>query len=890
MVRGSASFRWSAWTPLLLAILAFPGPAAQAADERPPAFARDVLPIFKQHCVKCHRDKPKRSGLDLRDAAGLAAGSDDGPVLVKGSAAKSVLFEKIVSRTMPPPEKQDRLSDQEIATIRKWIDAGARGMESSNGVAQPKERVVTDQDRAFWAFQKPTAAPVPAVRAAHRLRTPIDAFLLARLEARGLTFSPDAHPPTLLRRAYLDLIGLPPSPDEVQAFLTDPRPDRYERVLDHLLESPLYGERWGRHWLDVAGYTDSPHFTADKAGRMVPFDDWRYRDYVVRSFNRDKPYDRFLTEQLAGDELVDWRSAVKYTPDVLDTLVATGYLRTTPDWTHSPEFPNYRFDTLSRVVDHVSTGLFGLTLGCARCHSHKFDPIPHEDYYRLMAVFATAYNPDRWLPPVDRFLADVPPAEQAAIDRHNARIAARQADITSQLEGLRARHRRKLLVSKLAKLPQAIRADVDKALAAKPPQRNEVQRYLASKFAAALAVSDQELTSSFSQSERALAAKWQTELASLAAAKRSFNRLQGLFDVGKPPKVRQLIRGDPAIPGKVVQAAFPSVLCPPGRTAAARPPDTKGLSSGRRLALARWLTSPDHSLTARVMVNRIWQHHFGRGIVATPENFGRSGSPPTHPELLDWLAVEFRQGGWSVKRLHKLIMMSTAYRQSAHRPPADPRGPSPALTADPDNDLLWRMNLRRVEAEVLRDSVLAVSGKLDRTMGGPPIAVQSNPDGLVTVSDRAGPAPTSHWRRTLYLRSLRGSHASGQGFKLSMLEIFDYPEMAINCTRRTNSATPLQSLALINSNFMLEQSRHFAERVHALAGAQASLEQLTRVAFVLALGRVPTAAEADYCRQHLHAQTELYRRLKLPPAQAAQRALAGLCSILLASNEFLYIG
>ncbi|MBI1918004.1 MAG: DUF1553 domain-containing protein [Planctomycetes bacterium] len=888
MVLGSASIRKIALTAIL-AVLAFHVPPCIAAEDGVPGFEKDILPIFRQHCVKCHGDKPKRGGLDLSTAAGLVAGSESGPVLAKGSAAKSVLFEKIEGRTMPPPEKKDHLSDHEIAIIRKWIEAGAPGMESGKVVAQGKERVVTDQDREFWAFRTPIASPLPTVRAAQRARTPIDAFLLAKLEAKGLTFSPDASKATLLRRAYLDLIGLPPSPDEVQAFLTDTRSDSYERMLDRLLDSPHYGERWGRHWLDVAGYTDSPHYTADKAGNMVPFDDWRYRDYVVRSVNQDKPHNQFLLEQLAGDELVEWRSAVQYTPAILDALIATGYLRTTPDWTHSPEFPNYRFDTLSRVVDNVSTGVLGLTLGCVRCHSHKFDPIPHEDYYRLMAVFATAYNPDHWLPPVDRYLADIPPADKAKMEQHNAKIETRKAEITKQLEGLRGPHRRKLFAGKIEKLPEVIRADVAKALATPPAQRNEVQRYLASRFEALLAVSDKELMNSFSEAERVLATKWGTEFGSLLASKRSFGRIQGLCDVGKPPTLHELIRGDPSIPAKVVEAGFPSVLCPPGQSAAVRPPDTKAGSSGRRLALARWLTSRDHPLTARVMVNRIWQHHFGRGIVATPENFGHSGSPPTHPELLDWLAVDFRERGWSVKHLHRLIMTSTAYRQSAYWPAARGGRESLELAADPENELLWRMNLRRVEAEVLRDAVLAVSGKLDRTMGGPPVPVQSNPDGLVTVSEK-GPTPTSHWRRTLYLRSLRGSHASGQGFKLSMLEIFDYPEMAINCTRRTNSATPLQSLALINSKFMMEQARYFAERVRASAGAQAPADKTVEAAFVLAFGRVPTATESGFCREYLHAQAELYLRQKSPPEQAAQRALASLCSMLLASNEFLYIG
>ncbi len=829
-------------------------------------------------------------------------GSDEGPVVINGSAEKSVLVQKIAAGKMPPPKEKSRPSDGELAVIRRWIDGGTlmkdgRAAAPANAPAS-SDPLVTDADRAFWAFRAPVAAPVPPVTARDRVRTPIDAFLLSLLEGKGLTFSSDASRLALLRRATLDLVGLPPAPDEIEAFLTDTKPDAYERLIDRLLDSPHYGERWGRHWLDVAGYTDSPHYTPDKAGNMVTFDDWLYRDYVIRSFNQDKPYDRFLTEQLAGDEIVDWGAATKYTPDIVDPLIATGYLRTTPDWTHSVvEFPNYRFDTLSRVVDNVSTGVLGLTMGCVRCHRHKFDPIPHEDYYRLMAVFATAFNPDDWLKPVDRYLADVPPCDKAEIDRHNAMVETQTAEIAKELENLRAPHKKKLLTAKLAMLPEVLRADIEAALATPAATRNEIQKYLAGKFEGPLAISDQELTASFSETERATSAALTKESESLRKSKRTFGRIQGLCDVGQVPAFNLLIRGDPSTPGKVVEAGFPSVLCPPGRSAAQRPPETTGSSSGRRLALAKWLTGRDHPLTARVIVNRVWLHHFGKGIVATPENFGRSGMPPTHPELLDWLAVDFMEHGWSIKRLHRLMMTSTAYRQSAHRPAEGEA--SVARTADPENELLWRMNLRRVEAEVLRDSVLAVSGKLDRTAGGPPVPVDLNPDGLVTVSEK-GPTPSSQWRRSLYVKSLRGSHPLGQGFKLSMFEIFDYPEIVINCTQRANSTTPLQSLALVNSKFMLEQSRHFAERIIRLAGTEAPADKQIELAYTLAFGRPPTPAELQFCRKFLSTQTQVFASEKQTgkqptgrqqnPEQAAQQALASLCLMLMASNEFLYIG
>ncbi|HVC97360.1 MAG TPA: DUF1549 and DUF1553 domain-containing protein [Pirellulales bacterium] len=758
---------------------------------------------------------------------------------------------------------------------------------------------VQEEDRQFWAFRRPVAAPMPETRASHRVRTPIDAFVLARLEANALTLSPEAPKATLLRRAYLDLVGLPPEPDEVRAFLADSAADAYERLIDRLLDSPEYEERWARHWLDVAGYTDAPH--CDTVGNLLPIDDWRYRDYVVRSFNQDKPYDRFLTEQLAGDELVDWRNASKFTPEVLDSLIATGYLRLTPDWTHQETVEMQSLigysDTLSRVVDSVSTGLMGLTMGCVRCHSHKFDPIPHEDYYRMMAVFATAYNPDQWLRPADRYLPAIAPPEKEQIDRHNAQIDARLAEITKRLdEWRRGPHYQQIFAAKLTKLPEPLRADVEKAIAAPAAMRNEIQRYLAEKFEADLKVSDQELSNASSEAERTEITKLGSELGSLASQKRSFEKIQALWDVGEPPVLHELIRGDARTPGEVVEPGFVTVLCPSGESSAVRPPEVRGASSGRRLALAQWLTNRGHPLTARVMVNRIWQHHFGKGIVATPENFGHSGATPTHPELLDWLAVDFMEHGWSVKRLHKLIMTSTTYRQSSqwlleNTGSLESPGPleNPALTRDPDNDLLWRMNLRRVEAEVIRDLVLSVSGRFDRTMSGPPVAAEQNADGLVVVSEK-GPTPTSQWRRSLYVRSQRGSHASGKGFCLSFFEVFDYPEISINCTRRLNSTTPLQSLALTNSRFMQEQSRHFAQRVLRKVGDGALTDKHVEEAFLLALGRVPTSAESQFCQEYLLSQTELYESSQQSPGQAAQQSLAGLCLMVLASNEFLYIG
>jgi hypothetical protein len=808
-------------------------------------------------------------------------GSDEGPVVIGGSAEKSVLFQKIAAGKMPPPKEKNPLSDDQVAMIRRWIERGElTGEAKAPAAAEPQ---ISEEDRNFWAFRRPVAPPVPETRAGHRVRTPIDAFLLAKQRARGLAFSPDASRLTLLRRASLDLIGLPPSPPEIAAFLADESPDAYERLIDRLLDSPHYGERWGRHWLDAAGYTDSPH--CDVKGQFLSVDDWRYRDYVVSSFNNDKPYDRFLTEQLAGDELVDWTTAPKYTPEILDALIATGYMRTTADWTHGDQTQasRYKYDTVARVVENVVTGVLGLTMGCARCHSHKFDPIPQQDYYRLLAVFATAYNIDDWKRPSERFLPDVSKADQDEIAAHNAKLDAAVADHEMKIAEMERPQRERLFAERLATVPELLRSDVKTAFETPADKRDEVQRYLFKKFEASLQVSTAEVRKNLTADDQAACTAHEQEIARLKQSKRSFGRLQALWDAGAPPTVHQLMRGEAETPGPVVEAGFLSVLCPPGRSAAVRPPETTGDSSGRRLALARWLTSRDHPLTARVMVNRIWQHHFGKGIVATPENFGHSGTPPTHPELLDWLSVDFVEHGWSIKRLHKLIMTSTAYRQSAHRPP-----PGSTSAIDPENELLSRMNLRRLEAEAIRDAVLAVSGKLDPALGGAPIPVELKPDGLVTVSK--GPTPTSQFRRSLYVRALRGSHPIGTGFKMSIMEIFDFPEIVINCTRRDTSTTPLQALALINSDFMTEQARFFAERVRALCGHDASNAKLVETAFALAYGRPPGNDELQFCQEFLSAQSQVFVTEMQAPEQASQQALAGLCLMLLASNEFLYIG
>src|SRR5579872_613429 len=557
------------------------------------------------------------------------------------------------------------------------LSALPRRLPADEAAPQPQPDPVTDDDRRFWSFQKVVRPDVPQVNDAARVRTPIDSFVLARLSAKGLTLSPDADRRTLIRRVYLDLVGLPPPPEVVDAFMRDESSDAYERLVDSLLAMPQFGERWGRHWLDVAGYVDTVGFDCDPYNIITSDGKWQYRDWVIRALNADKPYDQFLVEQLAGDELVDWRNAATFTPEIRDLLIATGFLRTASDFTHEDvgNIPQNHFGIVHDTIEIVGTSILGLTLNCARCHNHKFDPIPTEDYYRLMAAFTPAYNSENWkiVFPYDkkledRSLADVSPVERAEIEKHNAEIERQIGELTQKLDELRRPYREKLLEGKLATVPEPIRADTKSAVDLPAEKRSEIQKYLAGKFEGQLKVSPEEVAAALSQADKASADGLGSQVAALNGRRKSFGKIQALYDVGPPPVTRRLLRGNYETPGEEVQPGFLRVLCesgaPPLMKAADPPPAG---TSGRRLALARWLTAPDSrasALAARVMVNRVWQHLFGTGIVATPENFGPGGAPPTHPELLEWLSAEFMQGGWRMKPAIRRVVCSSVYRQS----------------------------------------------------------------------------------------------------------------------------------------------------------------------------------------------------------------------------------
>jgi mono/diheme cytochrome c family protein len=882
-------------TSLLITLAASLIAATFAAGSEPspakdPSFEEDILPILSANCLKCHAAGKPKGGLDLRTIASALKGGSGGPALVQGAADKSLLFEKISAGEMPPGKA--KLAEADVRLIHTWIDTSAPAARTAGAVAR---RLAPVRKDSHWAFRPPGRPAIPHVRAADRVRTPVDAFVLARLEAKGLTLSADADRGTLLRRVYFDLLGLPPAPEDVDSFLADGRPDAYERLLDRLFASAHFGERWARHWLDVVGYADTVGFDGDANNIIMSEGKWRYRDYVIDAFNTDKPFDRFVTEQLAGDELVDWRNAATFSPETRNLLIATGFLRTARDQTHEPEsnIPLSYYGVLHDTVAIVGNSLLGLTTGCAQCHDHKFDPISQKEYYQLMAVFTPAYNPKEWKPVFpwkaginDRGIPDISPAECAEIDRHNQEIDTRVEELKRQLTDIRRPCEARLREARFARLPESIRADIRVALETAAGKRSEVQKYLAGKFEPSLRISPEEVTAALNSAEKPAVANLQEQIAALDAGRRSYGKIQALCDVGPPPRTFLLKRGNFENPGEEVQPGFLSVLSEPGgeNEILSREPRAAGPTSGRRLALARWLTEPNSrasALLARVMMNRLWQHTFGKGQVPSSENFGLSGEPPSHPELLEWLSSEFVRTGWRVKPILKLLMTSTAYRQSSRSSLADAGGSAAdPRTVDPSNSLYWHMPLRRLDAEAIRDAVLTVSGQLDPTAGGPPIRSRANPDGMVVVDAKSLPTPSAANRRSIYLLFRRA-------YNLSFLSVFDQPLVSINCPRRDASAVTLQSLTMLNDAFVADQAKHFAGRI-ARCGA-ISNDGAIRAAYRLALARQPDSAEMTICTQLLDRQAAAFRAAGRLEREANSLALEHLCHTILNTSEFLYL-
>ncbi|MDA0658746.1 MAG: DUF1549 and DUF1553 domain-containing protein [Planctomycetota bacterium] len=773
----------------------------------------------------------------------------------------------------------------QLATVSGAIGREVAGPSAASSENFAKQTAVREQDH--WSFRLLDSSAMPTVRNPDRLRNPIDAFILDKLESNGLEFSPDADKVTLMRRAYLDLTGLPPSPDERKEFLSDTADGAYERLIDRLMASPHFGERWGRHWLDVAGYADTVGFDGNPNDLALTEGKWRYRDYVIQCFNDDVPYDQFLLEQLAGDEIDNWRTSDVMRPETMRRLIATGYLRTARDQTTEPvsNIPTNFYEVLNDTVEIVGKGLLGLTVNCARCHDHKFDPILQEDYYRLMAIFTPAYNPDSWKPAVswskeldDRTLPDIPLSEAEEIRKQNVAIDNQVIDLNKQVAALREPYRTRLFEEKLLNVPELLRSETRAAWNTDKKTRDSAQKAIVNKFATILTVTDAEIDMAMSPVEKDLLAKNQHEIKTASNRHRSWNKIQALFDVGPPPSTYLFLDGQHENPGHEISPGYVQVLCDHPNLATMTPPKLES-TSGRRTALAQWLTTRNtraSALVSRVMANRIWMHLFGNGLASTDADFGVQGTPPIHPELLDYLALEFQNRRWHIKPLIRLMMTSTVYRQSSSQLDAEPR-PNPR-EIDPENRLYWRMPLRRLESEVIRDVLLDVSGKLDRSMGGPPVLLKTSPDGRVDINVEKLAKPADAWRRSVYLVSRRAYHHS-------LLSVFDQPSIATTCARRDGSAVPLQALAMLNDRMVIEVSERLAERVR---NSTSSDTERIDYAFQLSLSRKPDAWEATTCLEALQQKRQLYIEVEhTSPSVAERRAMIDLCHTLLNTSEFL---
>jgi mono/diheme cytochrome c family protein len=867
--------RPSCLTPALVLFLAGSIPAAGQAGTAP-TFEQDVRPLFKVYCFDCHGEGDKlKGGLDLRLRRLAVKGGKSGPALVAGHRDGSLLYQRVRHGEMPPGKK--KLSADEVALIGSWIAAGAKVARPEPDQIGPGLQITPDE-RSFWAFQPVRRPTIPQTGQPDRVRTPIDAFLLARLEQQKLSFAPEADKRALIRRASFDLLGLPPTPEEVGRFLADDSADAYERLVDRLLESPRYGERWGRHWLDVAGYADSEGYTPEDTVRPHAY---KYRDYVIRSFNADKPFDEFVREQLAGDELVP-PPYQNLGPADVEKLVATGFLRMAPDGTGSGRVDQgtARNQVIADTIKIVSTALLGLSVGCAQCHNHRYDPIPQADYYRLRAVFEPALDWKNWRTPLARRVSlytDADRQKAAAIEREAATIdrqrLQRQQDYINRT-----------LEAELRKLPEALREPVRAARNTPREKRTPEQTRLLKEYpsvnvtAGSLYLYDHKAAADLK--------KYADQAAGVRATKPAEDFVRALTEVpGQVPASYVFNRGDHTQPRQAVSPGELTVLDAPDPNGFRVPPASLP-SSGRRLAYARWLTSGRHPLTARVLVNRVWMHHFGRGLVGTPADFGALGERPTHPELLDWLAADFVACGWRLKRLHKLLMTSTAYRQASRRDPAKE-------VADPDNRLLGRMPVRRLEAEVLRDSILVVSGKLSGKLFGPAVPVMEDEVGQFVIGienkngeNRPGPVIPLHgeeFRRSVYVQVRRSR-------PLGVLDTFDAPAMEPNCAVRSASTVTPQALLFMNSEFVVEQAGYFAERVRREAGGEGHA-QVGR-AWRLAFAARPSPEEMKEALAFLGEQAAHFR--SRPPHGSGGKpdpelqALASFCQALLSANPFLY--
>ena len=753
-------------------------------------YETQVKPILDEHCLKCHGGEKTKADLRITSRGAMLRGGESGVAVNLDKPEASLLLKMINyvddDHQMPPKQK---LPADQIALITQWVK---KGLPWTPGVIDEhaeikKEPLINDAARNYWAYKKPLKSALPQVSRADWVANPIDAYILADLDANGLKPAPPATPEVLVRRVYYDLLGLPPTAAEVAQFAISKDPKAYEKLIDHLLASPHYGEKWGRHWLDVVGYAETNGYERDGDKPNV----WRYRDYVVKAFNTDKPYDQFVKEQLAGDELPNKNA---------DSITATGFYRLGL-WDDEPADRELaKYDGLDAIVSTTSGAFLGMALGCARCHDHKRDPLPQDDYYRMLGFF------------------------------HNIKPMARDGDdiettvTTSDEEKIAGEQR-------VAKLESEIAA-LEKALAAKQPPSDRLRTA-------------------------------QRELSKLKKNAPGSYRILSVTEHDYVSDTFVLSRGNPNLKTKTVEPGFPQVL------GFAEPKLPSG-SRGRRTLLADWILNPDNPLTARVMVNRLWQHHFGRGIVGTSNDFGKLGEAPTNQPLLDYLAIEFQNRTWSIKSMHRFIMASNTYRMSS-------KDDSAALAKDAGNLHQWRFNMRRLTAEEMRDSILAVDGNLNLAIGGPSIFA---PIPLAVLATSSKPnevwgksSPDEEVRRSIYIKVKRS-------LIHPWLSMHDFADTDSSCPVRFATTVPTQALSMLNSKFINQRADAFANRL--MTAEPNSTPKQVALGLRLVTQREP---KADEIRQALVFIDDLQTNEKTDP----QKALVLFCLMALNLNEFAFI-
>ena len=784
-------------------------PQQTFSDEHLKFFETDVRPLLTDQCLNCHGEKKQWAGLRLDSRAALLQGGDSGPAVIPLQPDASLLIRAIRHEDEDLKMPQDKkLTERQIETLVQWVALGAPYPETP----LTKKRF---RDPGHWAFQPPVSGQVPEVQDTTWVQSDVDRFILARLEAEHLIPAPMADQRTLIRRVTFDLTGLPPTPDEIAAFLTDERPDAYAHLVDRLLASPTYGERWGRHWLDVARYADSNGLDENIAHGTA----WRYRDYVVSSINADKPFDRFITEQIAGDLLEFTSDDERH-----QFLIATGFLSIGPKVLAEVNQPKMRMDIVDEQIDTLGRTFLGMTFGCARCHDHKFDPIDAADYYGLAGIFKSTRTMDtytkvaRW----HEHLLQTP--EAAAMQTaYDAQLAAKKQEIET-------------LVAEADKLARSSLPDLQA-----PPES---------------------LASRYPEVTKTALVKLRDELATLEKTLPDLPSTMGVME-DQIADVAVHVRGNPSQLGDVVVRHLPPVMQGP------RAPTFSSTQSGRR-ELAQWLTDAQNPLTARVLVNRFWRWHFGEGLVRTTENFGILGEEPTHPELLDWLARRFMADGWSLKAFHRLLLNSRTYRQSSVVA-------AETVERDPENRLLGRFRVRRLDAEEVRDTILQISATLDRTMGGSLLQVKNR--GYLFDHTSIDKSDYSSRRRSLYLPVIRNN-------VYDVFQLLDFPDPAVPTGDRSTTTVATQALLMMNSDFVMQAAADLAGQI--CAGTDDTSARLAKL-YQRALGREPSEQEQIQDLAFLQQVSQSLHGSELDAQQRSLESWRVLCHVVMASSEFMYV-